>query len=139
MWFTVLHAGIPVGAVDLAPTGLAAGRLVRVAAYRAISARVRVASEALFAFGFYGPAVSAIADMRRREARTALRSGAALRLELVSLTPGRAVSTTFVNLIETPPDGQVVVIARFGDDSVPVPAALPARTSAGDARNDANA
>ena len=47
MWFTVLHAGIPVGAVDLAPTGLAAGRLVRVAAYRAIAARVRAASEAL--------------------------------------------------------------------------------------------
>ena len=138
MWFTVLHAGIPVGAVDLAPTGLAAGRLVRVTAYRAISARVRAASEALFAFGFYGPAASAIPDIPRRQARMALRSGAALRLELAPLAPGRATATTFVNLIETPADGQVVVIARFGDDSAPVPAALPSRTSAGDARNDEN-
>ena len=125
MWFTVLHAGIPVGAVDLAPTGLAAGRLVRVAAYRVIAARVRAASEALFAFGFYGPAISAIPDIRRRQARTALRSGAALRLELAPLAPGRGMPTTFVNLIETPVDGQVVVIARFGGDSAPVPAPLP--------------
>ena len=125
MWFTVLHAGIPVGAVDLDPTGLAAGRLVRVAAYRVIAARVRAASEALFAFGFYGPAISAIPDIRRRQARTALRSGAALRLELAPLAPGRTMSTTFVNLIETPADGQVVVIARFGGDSAPVPAPLP--------------
>jgi hypothetical protein len=98
---------------------------VRVAAYRAIAARVRAASEALFAFGFYGPAISAIPDTRRRQARTALRSGAALRLELAPLAPGRTMSTTFVNLIETPVDGQVVVIARFGGDSAPLPAPLP--------------
>jgi hypothetical protein len=35
------------------------------------------------------------------------------------------MSTTFVNLIETPVDGQVVVIARFGGDSAPLPAPLP--------------
>ena len=137
MWFTVLHRGMPIGAVDLAPSGLAAGRLVRAAAYRAIADRVRMASEALLSHGVYGPAVSVITDAARRQARAALRSGASLRLELVPLAAGPETSATFVNLIESSGDARVVVIARFADDASPVPAVLSVPPAAGDARGDA--
>lgn len=88
MWFTVVRAGVPVGVVELPAQELAAGRLVRLAGYAAVAARVRAASEALLAYGLYGPPVSAVPDPARRQARAALRAGATLALELRTLLTG---------------------------------------------------
>jgi len=136
MRYAVLHTGIPVGAVELPTTELTAGRLERSASYGAIEARVRAASEALLAFGLYGPCVSPVADEKRRIARFALRAGAALRLELRQLPSGASVHTTFVSLIEAPDDRNVVVVARFREMYAGVPASLIAEPRAGEGHHD---
>ena len=126
MWFTVLRAGVPIGTVELPPRELVAGRLLRHAGYTAIADRVRAASEALLAYGVYGPPVSAVPDPARRRARAALRAGATLALELRVLPTGELVPVTFVNLVETPADRDVIVIACFRQTPVGVPATQPA-------------
>lgn len=126
MMFAVHCGGVPIGTVDLPVASLCAGRLVRSPGYDGIAGRVRAASHVLFSFGVYGPRVSLITDEDRRRARAALRSAAALRLELVPFT-GAPIPATFVNLVEAPMDRQVVVIARFHDE----PAGSPAVARAG--------
>ncbi len=121
MLFAVHCGGVPIGTVDLAVGSLCAGRLVRSGGYENIASRVRAASAALFAFGVYGPRVSAMPDENRSRARAALHSAAALRLELVPFT-GHSIPATFVNLVEAPLDRQVVVIARFRDEPAGSPA-----------------
>ena len=122
MWFTVLHAGVPLGTVELPATELAAGRLVRLAGYGALAARIRSASAALLEFGFYGPPVSAISDPARRRARMSLLAGATLALELRTFDGGELAPTRFVNLIEAPENREVVVVARFREVHAGVPA-----------------
>ena len=121
MLFTVQCRGVPVGTVDLTITDLSAGRLVRMTGYESIAARVRAASQALLSHGLYGPPASVIPDVERRRARAALRAAAALRLELVPLA-GSSTPSTFVNLVEAPADGHVVVIAGFRVEPAAVPA-----------------
>jgi len=128
VWFTVLRAGVPVGAVELPMRELTVGRLVRLGGYAAIAARVRVASQALLAHGLYGPPVSTVPDLERRRARAALRAGATLALELRALPTGELVPTTFVSLVEAPADGETLVVACFRTLPVIVPA-VEQRTS----------
>jgi hypothetical protein len=113
MLFAVTCAGVPVGIVELTPSSLCAGRMVPSRGYAGIASLVRSASAALLAYGLYGPPASAVPNADRRRARAALRAGASLRIEIDPFT-GLAARATFVNLVATPADGHVVVVAGFG-------------------------
>ena len=112
MLFAVTCAGVPIGIVELTPSSLCAGRMVPSRGYDGIASRVRSASAAMWTYGLYGPPVSAVPNAERRSARAALRVGASLRIELDPFT-GPAARATFVNLVATPVDGHVVVVAGF--------------------------
>ena len=137
MWYFVMRAGVPLGTVELPDVELAAGRLLPLPAFESVRARVRAASRALFAHGLFGPPLSAVPHPAAREARGALRSAAALRLELAGLVSGVVVPTAFVNLLEAPADGGVVVIASFLDSPARVSAPLQGPTAAGTGRSEA--
>ena len=143
MLFAVHCGGVPIGTVDLPVASLCAGRLVRSHGYDGIAGRVRAASDALFSFGVYGPRVSVVPDDERRRARAALRSAAALRLELIPFT-GHSIPATFLNLVEAPLDRQVVVIARFREEPARAPAVVektplaPGSAGVQDAASDAD-
>jgi hypothetical protein len=125
VWYSVLRSGIPLGTVELPATELATGLLQPLPAYASVAHTVRVASTALLRFGLYGPPVSAKPDPSRRAARRALWAAATLRLELAELASGAPVPTLFLNLVEAPADGGVVVVARFLDIPARVSAPLP--------------
>ncbi|HYD52492.1 MAG TPA: hypothetical protein VEA99_07685, partial [Gemmatimonadaceae bacterium] len=102
MRFTVLHAGVPIGHVELAARDLVAGRLAATEALDPLLPTVRAGSRALLALGFFG-AASPTSDADGE----ALAAAAALRFDLVDEN-GALAPATFVNLIETE-DERVVV------------------------------
>jgi hypothetical protein len=83
---------------------------------------IRAGSNALLALGFFGAATPA----GQNGAGEALRAAAALRFDLVD-DRGELAPATFVNVIEAPAGG-FVVLARFGHAHAAVPAPLPSRT-----------
>jgi len=129
MRFSVNHDGVPVGFVELSEGELVAGTLTPVAALDVLRPTIRAGSDALLALGFFGAASGAALN----GAGTALRAAADLRFELVDIE-GRVAHATFVNLIEAP-DGGVVVIARLSHASAATPAFVssPLRTDSGHA------
>jgi hypothetical protein len=137
VWYFVMRAGVPLGTVELSEPELAAGRLRPLPGYESVRARVHAASRALFAHGLFGPPISALPDPTGRAARAALRSAAVLRLELAALVSGVVVPTAFVNLLEAPVDGGIVVIASFLDSPARVSAPLPSPTAAGTEHSEA--
>ena len=125
MRYTVVRdTGVPVGAVELKERELAAGRLARLPGYAPLRETVRAGSAALLALGFFGAAAAGV------EPAGALAAAAALHFDLLD-PRGELVPTTFVNLIEAPADGAVVVLARFRDAHAAVPARLTPPPGAG--------
>jgi hypothetical protein len=116
MWFTVQHDGVPVGTAHLPIAELAAGRLGRLPAYAAVQPIVRAATAVLLEVGLFGaalhPAENPSAEVAR--ARRALIRAASLRFELLG-EQGERVQAAFVNLLEAPADGGVIVVAGFGE------------------------
>jgi hypothetical protein len=108
MRYSVMHNGIPVGFVELESGELVAGRLAPLPAIDSLRTTLRAGSEALLAFGFFGAAT----DAGRNGSGSALRAAAALRFDLYD-DRDELVPTTFVNVIDAP-DGGLVVLARFG-------------------------
>lgn len=118
MRYSVVSDGVPVGFVEL-PTGeLVAAPLAPAAALDPLRPTIRAGSDALLALGFFGAA----SGVTLNGAGTALRAAADLRFELVDFH-GQLAHTTFVNLIEAP-DGGIVVIARLSNDHAAVPAVV---------------
>ena len=127
MRYTLLHRGVPLGFAELTPGELAAGPFVALPTLGSIRDTVRKGSQALLALGFFGAAIEA----GRNGVGEALRAAAALEFELLN-EAGNLIPTTFVNLIEAP-DGGLVVLARFGHAHSGVVAAMkPKARSAGD-------
>jgi len=116
MWFTLVHNGVPIGAVDLPLAGLAAGRVACLRAYGAIQPVVRVATAALLDVGVFGVAAPPRSPRSAEtiRLRRALARGARLQLELRS-DAGELVPTTFVNLLEAPDDGGVIAVVGVAE------------------------
>jgi hypothetical protein len=117
--FSVMHAGIPVGYVELGSGELTAGRLVPLPALDPLRETIREGSAALLSLGFFGAATVA----GQNGAGPSLRAAADLHFDLFD-DRGDLSPTTFVNLLESP-DGGVVVLARHGHAHARVGAALP--------------
>lgn len=115
MRYRVLVDQVEVGTVGLSPRKLVAGRMACEPAYDRIAPRIRAGSRVLLRHGVYGPPISAHRDRDRRRARIALVSAASLHVELAVDPSGERATTVFVNLIESPIDGGVVVVALFDD------------------------
>jgi hypothetical protein len=124
--YAVMHEGVPVGYVDLAAGELVAGPLVPLPAFEALRPTVQAGSAALLAVGFFGAATPA----GQNGAGAALHAAAVLQFDLVDVR-GELVPATFVNLIEAP-DGGLVVLARLAHAHARVPAVrpMPPRASA---------
>lgn len=118
MRYSVVHDGVPIGFAELSAGELVAGPLAPLPALDPLHNTIRAGSNALLALGFFGAATAA----GRNGAGAALRSAAALKFDLVT-ERGELIPTTFVNLIEAP-DGGVVVLARFGHAHAAVAASL---------------
>ena len=118
MRFSVVHEGIPVGFVVLSPGELVAGQLVPLPSLDPLRNTIRAGSDALLALGFFGAATAA----GQNGAGAALRAAAAVRFDLFD-DRGNLSPATFVNVIEAP-DGGLVVLARFGHAHSPVTAPL---------------
>lgn len=116
MRYSVVHEGVPVGDVELAPGELVAGQLTPRPALDTLRETLHAGSEALLALGFFGAA----AVGGQNGAEQALRAAADLRFDLFDAR-GELVPATFVNLIEAP-DGGTVVLARLGHAHAEVPA-----------------
>jgi hypothetical protein len=127
--YSVNHEGVPVGFVELPEGELVAGALAPVVGLEAFRPTIRAGSDALLALGFFGAA----SGVALKGAGTALRAAADLRFDLVDVE-GRVVHANFVNLIESP-DGGVVVIARLRDTHAATPAIVssPLQTDSGHA------
>lgn len=108
MRYSVVHDGIPLGFVELGPGELVAGALAPLSALEPLRGTIRAGSNALLTLGFFGAATVA----GQNGIGAALRAAAALQFDLVT-DQGELAPATFVNLIEAP-DGGVVVLARFG-------------------------
>ncbi|HEY7394537.1 MAG TPA: hypothetical protein VH559_06820 [Gemmatimonadaceae bacterium] len=131
MRYSVNHDGVPVGFVELPEGELVAGKLAPVAGLEAFRPTIRAGSDALLALGFFGAA----SGVALNGAGTALRAAADLRFDLVDVDGG-VVHANFVNLIESP-DGGVVVIARFRDAHATEPALVPRPLQADSGHADA--
>jgi hypothetical protein len=117
--FSVVHEGIPVGFVELGSGELVAGPLSPLPALDPLRDTIRDGSNALLALGFFGAATPA----GQNGAGASLRAAAALRFDLFD-ERGDLSPATFVNVIEAP-DGGVVVIARLAHAHAIVGAKLP--------------
>lgn len=134
MWYTVRHGGVSLGVVDLPSGLLVAARLERHPGYVTVEETVRRATSAFLQLGAFGaaapllPPVSAEARARRR----AMARAARLELDLIGAGGERAL-TSFVNLLEAPADGGVIVLASFHTAPAMVGAVVdqPPRASGG--------
>lgn len=131
MRFSVIHNGIPIGGVELAVGELVAGQLAPLPMIDPLRETLRAGSNALLSLGFFGAATEAGSN----GAGGALRAAAALQFELVD-ERGEVVPTTFVNVIDAP-DGGLVVLARFGHAHASVGAAVQPKPRSDSAHNDA--
>jgi len=120
--FSVLHEGIPVGVVELGSGELVAGQLTPLPALDPLRDTIRNGSNALLALGFFGAATAA----GQNGAGASLRAAAALQFDLVDAR-GELSPSTFVNVLESP-DGGLVVLARRGHAHAIVGATLPPTT-----------
>ena len=116
MRYSIVHDGIPVGFVDLAPGELVAGRVTPTPAFDPLRATLRAASDALLTLGFFAAAT----PKGQNGGGEALRAAAALHFDLLD-DSGQLTPATFVNVIEAP-DGGLVALVRFGHAHAPVPA-----------------
>jgi hypothetical protein len=114
--YAVMHEGVPIGHVELSGGELVAGPLTPLPALEPLRATVQEGSAALLSLGFFGAATAAVEG----DTEAALRAAAAIQLDLADLR-GELVPTTFVNLLEAP-DGGLVLLARFGHAHARVPA-----------------
>ena len=130
MRFSVLHEGIPVGFVELAPGELVAGHLTPLPALDPLRDTIRDGSDALLALGFFGAATAA----GQNGAGASLRAAAALQFDLVDAR-GELSPSTFVNVLESP-DGGLVVLARLGHAHAIVGAKMPAQPRDGSGHAD---
>lgn len=132
MLFTVDCHGRPVGLVDL-PLGLfVAGRLEPLPHYNSIRETVRHATASVIELGLFGAAWhDRPADLGAVEShQRAMASAAQLALSLADAN-GAAVQTHFVNLLEAPEDGGVIVVASIVDAPASIGAVrVPAPQSA---------
>jgi hypothetical protein len=125
MLFSVHATTTSLGLVDLPAGDLVAGRLQPSPQYGSVREIIRDATNAFLHLGLFDavapmlPALSA--ETRRR--RRALARAARLQLSLVG-ADGARVPTDFVNLLEAPGDGGIVVLASFVSAPTWVGAAL---------------
>lgn len=108
--YTVRHRGVPLGTVELEDRELSAGSMTPTASYASIQPVVREGSAALLRLGFFGAAMHMPGATDADD--VPLRAAAELQFDLVDADQ-REVPATFVNLIEPPGDGRVVVLARL--------------------------
>ena len=125
MWYTVLHDETPIGSVDLEAGALVAAAMLRLPAYEALASVTRAATAALLELGLFGGSLPPIppfpAGLLR--SRRALARAARLHLSLTD-SDGDVALTRFVNLLEAPADGRVIVVAGFGESDASVAARM---------------
>ena len=125
MLFSVRTGNASLGLVDLPAGRLVAARLERSPEYDAVAAVVREATDAFLHLGLFdavAPMLPPISADRRRW-RRALALAARLRLTLAD-TSGEDARADFVNLLESPSDGGIVVLASFATEASAVGALL---------------
>jgi hypothetical protein len=112
MRHTVRSRGVVLGDVDLPAGLLVAGRLDPAPAYSTIRTTVRRATTAFLELGLFGAAAGATSQISAstRRQRDTMARAAGLNLELLG-PRGEPVQTSFVNLLESPLDGGVVLVA----------------------------
>ena len=134
MWYTLKLNDVSLGIVALPSGLLVAGRLEPHAGYSRVKGIVRPATEAFLRLGVFGvaaplvPPIPAVARARRAA------MGRAARLPLTLAAEDGAVALThFVNLLEAPGDGGIVVLAAFVEAPAVVGALLaPVARTGGD-------
>jgi hypothetical protein len=135
MQYTVFANGITLGAVDLPIGSLVAARMNRFPGYASVAAVVRDATEAFLHLGLFTSARSPDSWLSD-QARTwigALARASELRVALID-ERGDSPPTQFVNLLESPVDHGIVVLASFVAAATPVGAArqsTPRRSTGG--------
>lgn len=114
MRYTVRHATLDLGSVELPDSELAAGVLVPAPDYESVRSTVRAATAAFLELGLFGAAALPVGPGAAHvlRLRRALARANRLRLELVD-ERGSIMSATFVNLLETPASRVPVVVACF--------------------------
>lgn len=121
MWYTVQHGAISLGTVELPVGVLAAARLEPARGYATVEPTVRRATSAFLHVGVFGAAAPLLPSMSasERDLRQAMARAARLDFTLVGADGARA-HTSFVNLLESPLDGGVVVLASFVSAFAPI-------------------
>jgi hypothetical protein len=114
MWYTVLHDEAVVGVADLPIAGIAAAIMEPRPAYEAIRATTRAATVGLLEAGLFGGVLPAVPPFPGEVLRLRRAMARAARLSLTLVAPTGAVAdASFVNLLEAPEDGRVIVVAGF--------------------------
>jgi hypothetical protein len=125
MWYMVLHERTPIGVVELPHAGFAAGVMQRFPTYVPIRPIVRAATAALLQLGLFGGAFPPIGPRRRDLLRLRRAMARAARLSIhLAAANGAIVHAVFVNVLETPADDRVVVVAGFEDATALVAATV---------------
>jgi hypothetical protein len=128
MRYTLRSDGITLGHAELHTGSLVAARLDPAASYASIQAIVREATVAFLRLGLFAAAVPFAPDEPAdvRDARAAMVLAAALQLELLDAR-GERVPTAFINLLDAPADGGVVVLVCFDEAAAPLDVSVMSR------------
>jgi hypothetical protein len=114
MWYTVLHGETPIGVVDLPLVGFTAAPMYPLPGYAEIQRTTQAATNALLEAGLFGATLPPLPPFPRDiiRLRRAMARAARLELSLVNHS-GARVHSSFVNVLEAPHDGRVIVVAAF--------------------------
>lgn len=132
MWYTVDCRGVSLGVVYLPSALVVAGRLEPHSGYATVEDTVRRATEAFLELGLFGAAAPLLPPIPSgiRTRRAAMARAARLPLELLTERGAHAL-THFVNLLEAPADGGIVVLASFVEAPAVVGAGITPAPHAG--------
>src|SRR5437762_805892 len=103
--------------------------MLRLPAYSPIRATTRAATDALLRVGLFGGGLPALPPFpaERLRLRRAINRAARLDIALMNAR-GSVAGTSFVNVLETSHQGDVVVVAAFGESWARVGASLSVRS-----------
>ena len=134
MWYTVKLHDVSLGIVELPGGLLVAGRLEPHTGYSGVKGIVQAATDAFLQLGVFGVAAPLIPPIPASARARRAAMGRAARLPLMLATDdGTVAPTHFVNLLEAPADGGIVVLAAFVETPVVVGALLaPVSRSGGE-------
>jgi hypothetical protein len=134
VWYTVKLHDVSLGIVELPSGLLVAGRLEPHAGYSGVKGIVQAATDAFLQLGVFGVAAPLVPPIpaAARARRAAMGRAARLRLTLAT-DDGTVAPPHFVNLLEAPADGGIVVLAAFVEAPAVVGALLaPVARSGGE-------